>query len=240
VLLIRRIAFVGWLLGSMIGSLPGAIISRRFARFSMRALWAPISLWCAGVKVTVVKHGEHPVWPLPEDTQAILVGNHASHLDIPILTRAFRWAPRFVAKLELGRIPLLAYYIRRTGSVLIDRAKSKSAARSIDQAVEAAAAGAPLAFFAEGTRSEDGVIAPFRNGAFVVARRAKLPVIPVAIVGSNLCLPKGQLWPSPGEVKVVVGPPMSPPEEGTAGAFGKQVRAIVGEMHAAHGGAGLA
>ncbi|MHC5019656.1 MAG: lysophospholipid acyltransferase family protein [Planctomycetota bacterium] len=206
----------------------------------MRAVWAPGSLWCAGVKVTVVPHGEHPVWPLPEDAEVILVGNHASHLDIPILTRAFRWAPRFVAKLELGRVPLLAYYIRRTGSVLIDRAKSKSAARSIDQAVEAATTGAPLAFFAEGTRSSDGVIAPFRNGAFVVARRAKLPVVPVAIVGSNQCLPKGQLMPSPGKVTVVVGPPMPPPEGGSAAAFAKQVRAVVGEMHVAHGGAGLA
>lgn len=239
-LFIRRVAFTCWMIGSMMAAFVPSMLSKRFARWCMKALWAPWSLGLAGVTVELVRAGTSEPWPLPEDTSGILVSNHASHLDIPILTTAFGWAPRFVAKLELGKIPLLAYYIRRTGSVLIDRDKNRSASRSLDQAVEAATTGAPMAFFAEGTRSPDGGVHPFRNGAFVVARRAKLPVIPVAIVGSHACLPKGRRMPSPGVVKVVVGDPIDPPTEGSAAAFAKLVRDRVGELHASAGGAGLA
>jgi len=170
-LFLRRLAFASWMIGSMIATFPIAIFSRGFTRWCMARLWAPVLLGTAGAKVKLVRAGTQGPWPLPEDAKVILVGNHASHLDIPILSKAFGWAPRFVAKLELGKIPLLAYYIRRTGSVLIDRAKTRSAARSLDQAVEAAHTGAPLAFFAEGTRSADGAVAPFRNGAFAPSCR---------------------------------------------------------------------
>jgi 1-acyl-sn-glycerol-3-phosphate acyltransferase len=236
---LRRCGFTCWVIGSMMVLFLPSLLSRRFARWAMKALWAPPSLALAGVKVEVVRYGSSEPWPLPEDAPVILVANHGSHLDIPILVAAFHWAPRYVAKLELGKIPLLAYYIRRTGSVLIDREKNRSAARSLDQAVEAASTGAPLAFFAAGTRSPDDKVQPFRNGAFVVARRAKLPVVPIAIVGSHACMAKGARMPSPGLVQIVVGDPIAPPE-GSAAAFAKQVRAKVGEMHASVGGAGLA
>jgi 1-acyl-sn-glycerol-3-phosphate acyltransferase len=232
----RSVAALGWMLGVMAVTLPFALISAAAARVSMARCWAAGTLRIAGIRL--VRSPATLAWP---DSPVILVSNHTSLLDIPILCAAFGRPPRFVAKLELGRMPLLAYYMRRTGAVLVDRERAREAVRML-QGVAAAVGdgGNPFCFFAEGSRSPDGFVHRFRNGAFQAAITAGVPVVPVAIVGSERALPRGRLLPRATEVRVSVGEAMAAVDGDTAASFAGRARERLGDLHVQAGGAGLA
>ncbi len=143
----------------------------------------------------------------------IFISNHASQFDIPILTAALPKQFRFVVKQELFRIPLFGAAMRRTGYVPIDRRGGRAAVKSLMEAAQRLKAGRSLVVFAEGTRSQDGRLRRFKQGAFVLAHRSGVAVVPVAIVGSHRVLPKGSLRIRAGKrVKVRIGEPVDPKE----------------------------
>lgn len=226
---------MAWLVAVMFGSFLPSLLSAAAARWCMVWWWARGFLRVAGVRLVVTP--ARPAWPAEP---ALIVSNHASLLDIPILCAVFGRPPRFVAKVELSRVPLLAFYMRRTGAVLVDRRRGREAARALDQVAAAVGAGNPFCFFAEGARHADGAVHPFRAGAFQVAVRAGVPVLPVAIVGSHAALPPGGLAPRAGTVHVAVGDPLRPQPGETARALADRARAEVGALHQRLGGAGLA
>lgn len=231
---VRAVAAVGWLVAIMVlCALPG-LCSRAAARWCMVWPWAWGLLRVAGVRLQVTP--ARPSWPAGP---AILVANHASLLDIPILCAVFGRAPRFVAKMELSRVPLLAFYMRRTGALLVDRRRGRQAASALDEVAARLGEGNPFCFFAEGARHADGAVHPFRVGAFRVAQGANVPVVPVAIVGSHLALPPGGIAPRRATVGVCVGDPIVPQPSETAPELAERVRAAIGAMHARLGGKGL-
>lgn len=144
----------------------------------------------------------------------VLVMNHQSMFDIVV---AFEQIPvdiRFVAKQVLKYVPFLGWYMWRTGMVFVDRNNRAQAVTSLNAAGAQIRAGATVLAYAEGTRSPDGQIMPFKKGPFVLALRAGVPVVPVAIEGAGGVLPAGGFRLRPGKVRIRIGRPV--PTEGLA------------------------
>jgi 1-acyl-sn-glycerol-3-phosphate acyltransferase len=140
---------------------------------------------------------------------AVLVGNHQSALDIPVLMLALDGNVRFLAKRSLFWIPIVGWVMKIAGFPAIDRGSARRTRPELD----AALARIPRErncwiIFPEGTRSRDGALQPYHRGTFNFARRAGVPVIPFAIDGARDLLPKGSLVPKPGELTLVFGEPV--------------------------------
>ncbi len=149
---------------------------------------------------------------LPEGG-AILVSNHQSLVDIPLLVTALHRGVGFLAKRELGRIPLFGKAMAYAGNLFIDRDDPRDAIHLMRDAVRRIREGKLVVVFPEGTRSGDGTIGEFKPGAFYLAQKAGVPVIPVYIDGGRHALPKGSLLFRPAELVVRVLPPL-PPDAG--------------------------
>lgn len=143
---------------------------------------------------------------------AVLVANHQSVVDIPMLLSAFRRPVRFIAKRELGEVPLLGKAMAAAGNLFIEREDPRDAVRMLREAGERLRDGLLVVVFPEGTRSVDGSIGEFRPGAFHLARKSGAPVVPVYIDGGHRAIPKGSIRVRPADLLVRVLPPLSPGE----------------------------
>ena len=138
----------------------------------------------------------------------VYVANHQSWLDILAVLDVLPGSLRFVAKKELGRVPLFGRALRASGHIEIDRRNLDSAVGAYQAAAEAIRGGLSAIVFAEGTRSRDGRLMAFKKGPFVLAIVAQVPIVPVAILGSHAALPKGSVRPRPVPITVRVGAPI--------------------------------
>ncbi len=172
---------------------------------SIVALWARVLVAMAGVRVEV-EGREH----LIEEGGALYVSSHQSMLDIPVLFRVVPSTTRFVAKEALFRVPLFGWAIRLLGFIPIDRSDRRGALRSLDQAGDRALSDHPILVFPEGTRSPTGDLLPFKRGAFALAERLRLPVVPIACLEGARRMPPHSLRIEPGRMLVRVGRPLRP------------------------------
>jgi 1-acyl-sn-glycerol-3-phosphate acyltransferase len=175
-------------------------------------LWARSLLRAAGLNYRV--EGAHY---LQRGRSYVVVSNHISNLD-PMLHLAGTPVPvRFLAKKELFRIPLFGAALRAVGVVEIDRAAGPSAHSTINRQVqEVVERGRSLVIYAEGTRSRNGLLRPFKKGAFMVAIRAKMPVVPCAIRGTYEAWRPGDWRLRGGEARMVFFEPISTDQMTTA------------------------
>jgi 1-acyl-sn-glycerol-3-phosphate acyltransferase len=165
--------------------------------------WSCIVLWLAAVRVTV--HGQNNIDPGKKS--CIVVFNHQSHLDIPLIIYSVPLQLRFIGKIELSRIPFFGAAASRTGHFFVNRQNHEEALASIRKAGDfVRAEGFSLVFAPEGTRSSNGNLLPFKKGAFVTAIETGLPILPVTITGSAQRLPKGSLRARRGPVEVMIHP----------------------------------
>lgn len=136
----------------------------------------------------------------------ILVSNHVSWFDVFAVCGYLPGHFRFVAKQELTRIPLFGRAFRQCGHVSIDRSDRSSAIASLDEAGRRIRAeNLDIVMFAEGTRSADGTLRPFKKGAFVLAIESGVPIQPVAILGTRDIMPKGSFRVTPGTIRIRLG-----------------------------------
>lgn len=135
----------------------------------------------------------------------IFVANHQSQFDIPALVLSMPVDFRIVAKRELLYIPIFGWALWLAGFIFIDRSDRDRAIRRLDRAVRIVRRGTSVVVFAEGTRSPDGRLLPFKKGGFVLALKAGVPIVPVSIRGGRAILPKGSLRVRPGTIEVVFG-----------------------------------
>jgi 1-acyl-sn-glycerol-3-phosphate acyltransferase len=156
---------------------------------------------------------------------AVLVANHQSVVDIPMLLTAFPRPVRFLAKRELGEIPLLGKAMAAAGNLFIDREDPRDAVRMMREAVARLRDGWLVVVFPEGTRSGDGSIGEFRSGAFYLGRKSGAPVVPVYIDGGHRAIPKGDFRVRAAELLVRVLPPLSTDEK--AGGSEERIAAAV-------------
>jgi 1-acyl-sn-glycerol-3-phosphate acyltransferase len=139
----------------------------------------------------------------------VFAANHISALDIPLLYQFLPFQFRIIAKKELFRYPFMGWHLRRSGQIPIDRDSAAASMRSLAHAVRSLKAGMPLVVFPEGGRSANGQVQPFMTGAFYIAIKAGVDIVPMAVVGTFEVLPMNSLHIRPGPLELVVGEPIS-------------------------------
>jgi 1-acyl-sn-glycerol-3-phosphate acyltransferase len=210
--------------------------NRSIALMMARRCWAPALIKASGT--------DFHLEPLPDvdwKQPHIFVMNHQSMIDIPCAFYGLPANIRFVAKEQLKWVPFIGWFIWLTGMVFVDRSKRAKAVASLEKAGKRIREGANIIAYAEGTRSPDGRVMPFKKGPFVLALSAGVPIIPVAIEGSHKVSGKHQVWKlRPAKVRMKVGQPIS-----TAGLKAEDrdqllhdVRAAVIKLHLEIGGQG--
>jgi 1-acyl-sn-glycerol-3-phosphate acyltransferase len=140
----------------------------------------------------------------------IVVANHASYVDGPLLKGYLPGRFSFVIKGEFRNIPIAHFLLRRSGAKFVERSEHLGSARDARHIVKTAQGGASLAVFPEGTFHEEPGVGRFRPGAFVAAVRGKLPVVPVAISGTRDMLPSGRHLPLPVPLDIHILPAIQP------------------------------
>jgi 1-acyl-sn-glycerol-3-phosphate acyltransferase len=144
---------------------------------------------------------------VPAEGPVLLVANHASFLDPPLVGATTRRQLSFLAKAELFDVPVLGSLIRRLGARPLRREGSDAGA--LRTALRVLREGGALLVFPEGTRGEDGVLGPAKPGAGMLAVLGQAPVVPVYISGSGRAWPRGRKFPRRASVTVTFGPPLS-------------------------------
>ncbi len=178
----------------------------RFRRYADRstAEWSSMVLRGAGVK-PVIENPER----LGRDRGQVLVSNHQSWFDVFALAASLPVKFSFVGKKELSRVPFLGQAWEKVGHIAIDRSDHKAAIESLHKVDEQFRAGRTIIMFPEGTRSPTGELTRFKKGAFVMAIKSQVPVVPVAVTGTRAIMEKGDWIIAPGTATVRVGEPIS-------------------------------
>lgn len=167
-------------------------------------IWSKLLLWHCGVKVEL-----EGIENLKDIETCVFVANHQSHFDIPSIIANLPKQVRMVAKEELAKIPIFGTCIKKAGHITINRANRREAIKSMKLAESRMREEKICPYiFAEGTRSTDGTLLPFKKGAFVLATSTKAPIVPMAIWGSKDILPKGSLKIHSGRVKIKILKPI--------------------------------
>jgi 1-acyl-sn-glycerol-3-phosphate acyltransferase len=142
----------------------------------------------------------------------IYVSNHASQFDIPAVIAGIPDQIRIVYKKELEKVPFFGWGLKLPKVYIgVDRGGGQEALQSLDAAAEKIRNGASVLLFAEGTRSPDGRLQQFKRGAFNLAVKAGVPVVPLSINGSYSILSKNSLRLRPGTITLILDGPITPP-----------------------------
>jgi 1-acyl-sn-glycerol-3-phosphate acyltransferase len=210
--ILRQIAFVAWHLIWNLSALALWILpfcwDGRHYFFMARRGWAPGLLWIGGSPPSFTGH-DRIDWTKPH----VIVANHQGNADIPLLMMAVDAPLRFLAKRSVAYIPVVGWILVLARFPFIDRENAAKGRRSIaNVARRIREEKLNVVVFPEGTRSPEGTMLPFKKGAFVLAIQAQVPIVPVAIEGSGIAMPRASLRIFPWPLKVTVGEPI--PTEG--------------------------
>jgi 1-acyl-sn-glycerol-3-phosphate acyltransferase len=165
--------------------------------------WARSTLRICGVRVHV-----RGLERVPMNRSYVYVSNHASMFDIPAILASVPDQIRILYKKELNWIPIFGWGLKLGSYIAIDRKRGADAMRSLDEAAEKIRTGASVLLYAEGTRTRDGKLQPFKRGAFNLAAKAGVPIVPLTVNGSYMLMPKSSFVVQPGEVELVLEAPI--------------------------------
>ncbi len=174
-------------------------------RFNVRLIrwWARVSLRIAGVQYRGI--GLENVL---EEGPCVFIANHQSTLDIPVSLALLPGRVRMMTKRSLFRIPVLGWLLHAEGFVPVDRGDAKKAQMSFGPAARMLKKGSRVFVFAEGTRSETGEVMQFKSGGFRLAIQAGVPIVPVALIGTEKLLAAKRRHIKKGNILLVVGEPI--------------------------------
>jgi 1-acyl-sn-glycerol-3-phosphate acyltransferase len=136
----------------------------------------------------------------------VLVSNHQSFFDTFAIAGFMPGDPRFVAKKELLKIPIVGFAMQKGGHILIDR---ESGGKAIRKAIQVIRSGLDVCIYAEGHRYNDNRVHEFEDGAAWLAILSKLPAVPMSINGSGRFYPRGAIFVTPGlTMRMTIGKPI--------------------------------
>jgi len=165
--------------------------------------WAHTTLWICGVKV-----GVKGLERVDMNRNYVYVSNHASMFDIPAILASIPDQIRILYKKELHWVPIFGWGLKYGSYIAIDRSRGSDAVRSLEAAAEKIRSGASVLLYAEGTRTLDGRLQTFKRGAFNLAVKAGVPVVPLTINGSYRLLPKKSFSIRRGTIELVLESPI--------------------------------
>jgi 1-acyl-sn-glycerol-3-phosphate acyltransferase len=162
-----------------------------------------IAGWMAQIKVRI--SGQEK---LKSGKTYVFLSNHQGNCDAPILFHAIPRDLRALIKKELMNLPMLSLVLQQAKFVPIDRTDPNKARASIDLGARLLREGYSFLAFPEGTRSRDGRLGAFKKGAFIMAMKARVPIVPVTIANSSAVQPPGKYSIRPGVVDVILHDPI--------------------------------
>jgi 1-acyl-sn-glycerol-3-phosphate acyltransferase len=189
-----------------------------FARFWSQLI---MKIVCSPVKVTGLEK-------IDRSKPHVFAVNHASAIDIPVLYVYLPFQFRIVFKRELLSYPIVGWHLRRSGQICIDQQNPARSIGSIRSALKGLKSGMPLVIFPEGGRTPDGDLKPFLPGAFFLAIKAQVDVVPVALVGTYELLPMDTFHIKCRPLEMRIGEPIS-----TAGLKAHDQEALSAKVHKA-------
>ena len=196
---------------------------RRVLVHTYSCFWAVFFVWINPLWKLRVTGREH----LPWRGGAVLAANHASLIDILVLFdlwRPFKW----VSKAENFKLPFVGWGMTLNDYVPLVRGDRTSAAAMFEHCARHLAAGSPVMFFPEGTRTRDGHLRPFKPGAFELAVEHGVPLVPIAVHGTRRALPtKSMVLRDHVDGHVEVLPPLLPADFGSAQELSDACRAAI-------------
>jgi 1-acyl-sn-glycerol-3-phosphate acyltransferase len=196
-----------WLYTLVLGliALPGGLFDktgRRLHWFSQAWSWLIMKTILSPVKVIGLDK-------IDTSKPCVYAVNHASAMDIPVLYVHLPFQFRIVFKKELLVYPVVGWQLRRSGQVCIDQQKPTNSIAAIRSAVKSLKAGMPLVIYPEGGRTPDGEIKQFLPGAFFLAIKAQVDIVPVALVGTYELLPMNTYHIKCRPLEMRVGEPIA-------------------------------
>ena len=196
-----------WLITVALGivSIPVSLLGEKgrilhgFARF-----WAQLimTIICSPTKVSGLEK-------IDTSKPLIYAVNHASALDIPVLYVYLPFQFRIAFKKELLSYPIVGWHLKRSGQICVDQQNPAASIGSIRSALKSLKGGMPLVIFPEGGRTPDGQVKPFLPGAFFLAIKAQVDIVPVALAGTYELLPMNTYHIKCRPLEMRVGQPIS-------------------------------
>jgi len=156
--------------------------------------------------IRVASEGHEKI--IPGGTYFFL-SNHQGNFDGPVLCHAIPRNWKALIKSEMMRLPILSLVLKQVQFVPIERMNPKKAHLGIEQGAKMLAGGSSFIAFPEGTRSRDGRLGEFKKGAFIMAIKAQVPIMPVTIIGSAAIQPPGSYAINPGRIRIIFHDPIS-------------------------------
>ena len=195
---------LGLLLTFIVGwttMLVATIWSPKIAGRYVAANWGRLLCWMTPVWVTIEgaeNADPHRIY--------VVVANHQSQYDIFLVYGWLKLDLKWVLKAELRKAPGVGIGCEKAGHIFVDRNNPEQARKSVSDALARVGDGVGVLFFAEGTRSPDGKLQPFKKGAFRVAVAQQLPVLPITIIGTGEIQKPKSLFIFPGKIRMVIHP----------------------------------
>ena len=215
-----------WLYTLVLGllALPGGFLDRSGRRlhwFSYTWSWLIMKTIFSPVTVTGLDK-------IDTSKPHVYASNHASALDIPVLYVNLPFQFRIAFKKELLSYPVVGWQLKRSGQICIDQQNPSHSISSIRAALKGLKGGLPLVIYPEGGRTPDGEIKPFLPGAFFLAIKAQVDIVPVALVGTYELLPMNTYHIKCRPLEMRVGEPIS-----TAGLTMRDMEALSAKVQKA-------
>lgn len=202
-LIFLPVSVVLTLLFSLLTIIASMLINSSFAGSTFPVIWARIVGRLAPMAVTI-KGAENA----DPRRSYVVVCNHQSQFDILLVYGWLKLNLKWVMKKELRKIPGLGLGCEKAGHIFVDRANPRAARAAVMEALQRLGNGVGILFFAEGTRSPDGRLLPFKKGAFRLAIEQQLPVLPVTVSGTRDILPARTLRLFPGRGTMTIHAPL--------------------------------
>jgi 1-acyl-sn-glycerol-3-phosphate acyltransferase len=166
-------------------------------------IWSRMVLAVSGVRVSVDGLGK-----IRPDSSYVIVSNHLSLMDTPLVLATLPLQFRFLAKVGLFKVPFIGYHLSRAGHIPIPRGDARGSLKAMAETARLIRErGISALVFPEGGRSP-GELREFKEGAAYIAIKAGVPAVPVAIQGTRAVLPMGSLAVRPGRVSLRIGDPI--------------------------------
>jgi 1-acyl-sn-glycerol-3-phosphate acyltransferase len=179
-----------------------ALMGRSHMVTLLTRLWGQLIINTCGVKVEIVG-----LENLAGLKSCVLVSNHQSFFDIFAIGAYIPGEPRFVAKKELLKIPLLGFALKHSENIIIDR---ETGGRAVRHAINVIKSGFLISVFADGHRATDNRVHEFNDGAAWISILGKAPVVPMSISGSGAFFPRRAMVVIPGrKMRMIIGKPIS-------------------------------
>lgn len=233
----RLILIVLFLLIFFIISIPIFIVEFIIGKINHRAKVASsqkivvgafhVVLFLAGVKRKVI--GANNV---PKDEPILYVSNHRSYFDIPISYVSLPTLTGFIAKKEIGKVPILRIWMKNLQCLFLDRDDIRQGMKTILQAIEQVKAGYSIFISPEGTRNHKKEMLPFKEGSFKVAEKTGCAIVPVALTNTDEIFENHMPWVRSAKVVLEFGKPIYPGQldAETRKHLGSHVQSIIKEI----------